>query len=202
MEKFSYIYDISKAENLRLYILEHTLIVEELTSKTLGYILNIDWEKSKSFGYGSSSLSFNQKIQIIQDMKTLDKEDVQKLSDLMYIRNKFAHINSIKLFSDLFNLGENGNKIKKNFDKWYSKKYDLTDLEDEFRFKVIFYYLFLDATSIMLKVIAEDAIERGRNAAKLDFLHILKDELIKLPNGQKILTEASNKIKQKLKIEC
>jgi hypothetical protein len=199
MDKFSYLNDISKADNLRLYILEHTLQIEETTSKTLGYILDIDWEKSKSFSYSSVAFSFNQKIQIIQDLKGLDNTDKQKLTVLMTIRNKFAHVKSINTFNDLFNIESSGKEVKKNLDKWYSDKSDFGITDDEFRYKVFFYWLFLDVSFILIKKIGEDAIERGKKAGELDLLIALKEELLKLPNGPEILSKTAEKIKAVIK---
>jgi len=199
MDKFSYLNDISKADNLRLYILEHTLQIEETTSKTLGYILDIDWEKSKSFGYSSVAFSFNQKIQIIHDLKVLDNTDKQKLTVLMTIRNKFAHVKSINTFNDLFNIESSGKEVKKNLDKWYSDKSDFGITDDEFRYKVFFYWLFLDVSFILVKKIGEDAIEKGKKAGKLELLIALKEELLNLPNGPEILSKTIERIKSGIK---
>jgi hypothetical protein len=198
MDKFSYLNNISKADNLRLYILEHTLQIEETTSKTLGFILDIDWEKSKSFGYSSVAFSFNQKIQIIHDLKVLDNTDKQKLTVLMTIRNKFAHVKSINTFNDLFNIESSGKEVKKNLDKWYSDKSDFGITDDEFRYKVFFYWLFLDVSFILVKKIGEDAIEKGKKAGKLELLIALKEELLNLPNGPEILSK-TERIKSGIK---
>jgi hypothetical protein len=199
MDKFSYLNNISKADNLRLYILEHTLQIEETTSKTLGFILDIDWEKSKSFGYSSVAFSFNQKIQIIHDLKVLDNTDKQKLTVLMTIRNKFAHVKSINTFNDLFNIESSGKEVKKNLDKWYSDKSDFGITDDEFRYKVFFYWLFLDVSFILVKKIGEDAIEKGKKAGKLELLIALKEELLNLPNGPEILSKTIERIKSGIK---
>jgi len=199
MDKFSYLNNISKADNLRLYILEHTLQIEETTSKTLGFILDIDWEKSKSFGYSSVAFSFNQKIQIIHDLKVLDNTDKQKLTVLITIRNKFAHVKSINTFNDLFNIESSGKEVKKNLDKWYSDKSDFGITDDEFRYKVFFYWLFLDVSFILVKKIGEDAIEKGKKAGKLELLIALKEELLNLPNGPEILSKTIERIKSGIK---
>lgn len=78
--EFSEINIISKAIDLRLYIIENALHVEEFISWTLGHLLNIDWKNSKSFGYGSTALSFNQKVQIVQDINGLSSDQIIKLT--------------------------------------------------------------------------------------------------------------------------
>jgi len=200
MEDYSYINDISKSQNLRLYILEHTLLMEELVSISLGSILNIDWEKSKSFGYSSSSLSFNQKVQIIQDLKGINSIDIQKLNDLMVIRNKFAHIKSIETFQDFFEIGKSGEQVKKNLDKFYLKKFSLFKPEnEEFRYKFYFFHLYLDISSMLMSKIMKHSYEEGEKDGKMAVLNSLNDEVTKLPNGNEIMSKAVEKVKQNFK---
>ena len=106
---------ISTSENIRLYILEYTLYIEELISETIGTILNIDWQKSKSFGFSSSALSFNQKVIIIQDFKNITSEVKKKFNYLMSIRNKFAHVRHIETYSDFYNSAGDGIQIKNKY---------------------------------------------------------------------------------------
>jgi hypothetical protein len=197
MIDYSYLNSISNAEDLRLYILEHTLDIEETTSKTLGYILKIDWEQSKSFGYSSVSLSFNQKIHIIQDLKGLDSNDKQKLADLMTIRNKFVHVKSIKTFQDLFNIGAAGQDVKKHLVKWYGSKDNIID--EELRYKIYFFWLYLDVKSILIRKIGEDAMEKGKKAGELDFLKAVKEKILELPVGNEIISKTLEDMKEMLK---
>ncbi|UHO37097.1 hypothetical protein H5J24_15190 [Chryseobacterium capnotolerans] len=125
----------SKTDNLRLYIIEHTLHIETLVSEAIEHLLGIDYKTSKSFGYGSSALSFNQKIQIIQDIKGIESEMTKKLSCLMNIRNKFAHLQEIDSFENLFTLTSVGKEIEKQLVKWYSlDEMKVSDDEHKFRF--------------------------------------------------------------------
>lgn len=101
---------------LRSFIIEYSILIEELISKTLGELLKVDWKKSKSFGFGSTSLSFNQKAQIVQDIKGFDSMDSKKNRHFIFIRNKFAHVREIETFDDLFEKTSNGNDVKKYFD--------------------------------------------------------------------------------------
>jgi hypothetical protein len=200
MEEYSYINDISKSQNLRLYILEHTLVIEELVSKSLGTILNIDWKKSKSFGYSSGSLSFNQKVKIIQDLKGLNKIDSNKLEDLMMIRNKFAHIKSIETFQDFFELSISGKDVKKNLDKYYLTKFSLFKPEsEEFRYKFYFFHLSFDILSMLMSKMIKHSFEEGEKVGKIDFLNALNDEVLKLSNRSEIMSKAVEKVKQELK---
>ena len=92
----------STAKDVRLCVIENSIFVEELASHVLGKILNIDWKNSKSFGYGSTCLSFSQKLQLIQDIEGIDKEDLKAISSLAQMRNKFAHVSHINSFETLF----------------------------------------------------------------------------------------------------
>jgi len=199
MIDFSYLNSYSNAENLRLYILEHTLNIEEITSKTLGYILNIDSQKSKSFGHGSTSLSFNQKVQIIQDLKGLNTTDIKKLSCLMTIRNKFAHVLSIKTFQSLFENGKSGNTIKNELDKWYLNVHPgIANQDFEFRYKICFYYLFLDVNFILSNKIGEHAMEQGKKIAQLDFLNAIKNEVQNSIDGRELVAKVATRLREEI----
>lgn len=84
----------------------------------LGNILNINWKNSKPFGHASTSLGFFQKLQLIQDIKGIEKEDLKKLTCLANIRNKFAHVSEINSFERLFSDSGVGREIQKYFLNW------------------------------------------------------------------------------------
>lgn len=197
-ETFSYINDFSSSNNLRLYILEHALHVEELVSTALGYILGIDWEKSKSFGYGSVALSFNQKVLIIQDLKGLDKNDTQKLSDFMAIRNKFAHVKTIITFQDFFKSGKNPTDVRKNLIKFYP--IENSSINDELKYKICFYKLFLDISLILVNKVEKHEYERGRKDFSHEYFISILTELGNVENGEEILQRALIRTKENLDI--
>ncbi|WP_281631565.1 hypothetical protein [Flavobacterium luteolum] len=200
MEKsFSYVNDFSKATNLRLYILEHSLHVEELVSTALGYILEIDWKKSKSFGYSSVSLSFNQKALIIQDLKGLDKNDIEKLSCFMAIRNKFAHVKSVNTFEDFFNSGKNGSDVKKSLIKFYPIENSIID--DDLKFKISFFRLFLDICTFLLSKVLKHEYERGRKDFSKEYFSSILTELGNIEVGEEILKRALTRTKVNLNID-
>ena len=111
------IHIFSQTENVRLYVIEHTLHIETLISEAIGSLLGVDYENSKSFGFGSSALSFSQKVQIVQDIKGLESEMTKKLTCLMNIRNKFAHVQIVDSFDKLFEVAKNGNQIKNQLEQ-------------------------------------------------------------------------------------
>ena len=186
-------YSISKANNLRLYIIEHSILLEEIISRNLGLILDIDWENSKSFGYGSSSLSFNQKVQIIQDLKGIEDNEKNKIIYFSNIRNKFAHVKNIETFNDFFTKTSNGTQIK-NF---LLKNYDnvgLKEVNDEDSFKYYFYLLTKDVGNTIINKTINHIKRKVKDEAVRDMnsetLFELKKEIFKLKNVKKIYETA------------
>lgn len=145
----------SVSKDLRLCVIENSIFIEELASRVLGNILNIDWKNSKSFGHGSSSLSFFQKLQLIQDIKGIDKEDLKKLTCLANIRNKFAHVSQINSFEKLFSESSVGKEIQSNYLKWYFDKDGYEGVHPtkiELVNRLCFYLLTSDVINILLKI--------------------------------------------------
>ncbi len=152
------VYDFKIAsvnKDLRLCVIENSIFIEELVSRVLGNILNIDWKNSKSFGHTSTSLSFFQKLQLIQDIKGIDKEDLKKLTCLANIRNKFAHVSEINSFDKLFSESSVGKDIQNNFLKWYFDKDGYVGIHPtkvEFVNRLCFYLLTNSVINTLLKI--------------------------------------------------
>ncbi|QOD59361.1 hypothetical protein H9I45_08215 [Polaribacter haliotis] len=149
---------LSKTDNLRLYIIEHTLHIETLISEAIGSLLNIDYETSKSFGFRSSSLSFSQKTYIIQDIKGLESEMAKKLNALMNIRNKFAHVQVIDSFEKFFEIASNGEQIKNSLEKWYSVE---NKKEEDNKYKFLFFLLSEEITKMLWDLRVKDRLEKS-----------------------------------------
>ncbi|WP_273210485.1 hypothetical protein [Runella zeae] len=158
---------------LRHHIIDQSLEVEELISTTLGYLLNIeDWKKSTSFGYGSASLAFSQKMNIIKDLVDVNSVEEKKLISLVQIRNKFAHVKSVETLEDFFSLGSSTEDIKKSFRKWYPDLFKNTEIkedEPEDIYIQCFDRLIKDTTEILNKILSKRRVE-----------NILKDRLDKV----------------------
>jgi hypothetical protein len=76
----------------RKFILSISLLVENFTSIFLSRLLEIDeHKKSISFGNRSSSLSFNQKINLLIDIGAIQAEHRSKFQTFMEVRNQFMH---------------------------------------------------------------------------------------------------------------
>ena len=158
--------------NSRMLVIELSVLVEELISQTLGCIIDIDWEKSKSLGFSSDSLSFNHKATLLSDKKNIPKDIKDKMETFMYIRNKFAHVNSINSFENLF-LYTKESKYKNNLNKWYPESNSFsTDTESEHRFK--FNNLYNDIFNFLFQLTIQYSIQNTREKQKIR----LDDKLI------------------------
>ena len=77
---------------IRKEILTYSLMIEGLTSSFLSGLLGIkDQKNSRTLGNKSSSLSFNNKIDLLIDIGALKGETKSKFQTFMEIRNQFMH---------------------------------------------------------------------------------------------------------------
>lgn len=78
--------------NERQEILTFALLLENFSSIFLSNLLGIDeYRNTKSFGNSNSSLSFNQKINLLIDIGALSPIERKKYITFMEIRNQFMH---------------------------------------------------------------------------------------------------------------
>jgi len=77
---------------IRKEILTYSLMIEGLTSAFLSGLLGIkDQKNSRTLGNKSSSLSFNNKIDLLIDIGALRGDTKSKFQTFMEIRNQFMH---------------------------------------------------------------------------------------------------------------
>lgn len=80
----------------RVFILKMSPQIEHSISEYLAQLLGVqDFKNSNSFGSKSSALSFNHKVNLLLDVKALEKESKQVLITFMEIRNHLYY----KLFN-------------------------------------------------------------------------------------------------------
>ena len=72
------IYSFSKSDITRYIVLDHSLLIEEITSETICKLLGIDILDSKALGHNFGSLSFYQKVLLIKDVIGVDSEMAKK----------------------------------------------------------------------------------------------------------------------------
>jgi len=84
--------NIVKGMNIRVDILQYSLMVENFSSIFLSTLLDItEYKESKSLGNKSGNLSFNQKIDLLIDIQAIEKKEKSKFLIFMSIRNQFMH---------------------------------------------------------------------------------------------------------------
>lgn len=113
----------------RIKVLEFSLTLEWLASFSLAYLLDIESDKikdSKSLGNSSSSLSFNQKVNLLLDNKSITKEEKLKLESFMNIRNQFMHNKDADSYEKAI---ENIIGLKNRLKNFYPKVFNETNIE-------------------------------------------------------------------------
>ena len=193
----------SKTDNIRLYVIEHTLHIETLMSEAIGSLLGVDYKES--FGFGSSAFSFSQKAQIIQDIKGLESVMTKKLACLMNIRNKFAHVQEVDSFDKLFKIASNGTQIKNQLEKWYNLE---SKNEDDEKYKFLFFKLAEEITKMLWDLQVKEELEKSVLQAERDFqkgqLESFKEVMFESENPEAINEEVLKRTIKKvplLKIE-
>lgn len=178
--------------NIRAYIIEYATILEDLISSTLCVRLGIQKENSKSFGFSSAALSFNNKVTLISDLETMESLIRVKFTTFAEIRNKFAHVHSVNSLNSYLNLGESSEKNIKNITKWYSK--DIEDLVDDDKLKKGYKNLFYDLVEYCMNVSIKHEYNRGVKVGERqqleESLKNLIEEVKKLPNSSDIINAA------------
>jgi hypothetical protein len=152
----------------RYFIVDEAVNVEGILTFTLGKILDIVPEKSKSLGNGSDSLSFYHKILLIQDKRGIPTEIKRKLETFIHIRNKFAHLRKVESFTDFFALSDSTAKDKKFLDKWYSES-NKTISNFEIKYRQCFSKLSSDIIDYLIGITLENQREKSKLMWDLQF---------------------------------
>ena len=120
---------IKTINDKRIKILRYSLNLENIASHSLAFIIGVEHNKvadTKSLGNFASSLSFNQKINLLLDNQSISKEEKFKLEAFMSIRNQFMHNISIKSYQDVYNhINGLENKIKKIYPQEFCIEKDI-----------------------------------------------------------------------------
>lgn len=162
------VYNFSKSDITRYIILDHSLLIEELVNETIGRLLDIDFQTSKSLGY-SSSISFNQKILLIQDkvshLANTNNQISNKIERFCQIRNKFLHLNKINDWDDFFSISKTYSKIEKELEKWYEHKENLETNKND-RLRLLYFYLTIEIFYSLIEINLNWAQNKGKRIAK------------------------------------
>lgn len=146
-------------KNTRFLVIESSIWLEELISKTIGFFLDINWKTSKSLGFGPSSLSLDQKTQIIQDLKGVDAMIINKFSCMMNIRNQFTHVREVNSFENFFKTHTEGEEIKKSLSKWYATD-ETEKLSEEEQTRKYYLLLFNELMDFLVEISKTHAFDK------------------------------------------
>ena len=186
----------------RQTVIEYAVKIEQIVSRTLARLLDIDSSESMALGFGSSSLSFQNKLILLKDIKTIDNKDKIKFDYFSAIRNQFAHNANVIDFTSCFQaLGDMDAKLN----KLYKGETNETGC-DEIQREKLFNKLYEDLFAIISKLL--NAIyEKGLNAGRLDGANIMREILLDTIHdfidhsydNKRLLTEILNIVSEKYK---
>jgi hypothetical protein len=146
-------------------VLEQSVILEAGISELIGFLLEINTEKSLSLGNKKSALSFNAKVNLLCDLKFVPKNIISQLQLFAEIRNKFAHVHSVDSFVACFEVLK---EKKSNFLKLLGTVQD--DCIDEETQLDICFTILCTTIEIWLRTItdiihAQKSVDLKKNAA-------------------------------------
>ncbi len=145
---------------LRYKILDQSLKIEFEIAKILSKIIRVDHSNSKTLSNKSSAIPFKVKVDLLYDLKRINKEEYNLLTLFMEIRNQLLHNYEIDTMEKV--IGSISKKqLLLNLNKDDSKKYadSISEIDKEF-----FLNQLLDKLHIELLTILRSQIE-----------HIIKD---------------------------
>lgn len=130
---------------LRSEILDMSLTLESSINQLITVYLNIEHPNPKAIGNKSNSLSFKNKLDLLNDLEIISKEDYLKLLLIMEFRNQFLHnIDCTSFIKAVDLLGSDKGKQLLKFD-------DLDfEAEQEYRYNNAYKGLFVNCLDIIL----------------------------------------------------
>lgn len=129
----------------RTNVLEFSLMLEEFVSYELALLLDIkDFKTSKSLGNTTSSLSINQKLNLLLDFENITKPEKTTIENFMSIRNQFMHnIDAISYSYVINKIDGLENKLKKQYPNAFG------EIDKEKSFELCVMYLCRDSLKIL-----------------------------------------------------
>ncbi|TRX30282.1 hypothetical protein FNW52_20275 [Flavobacterium sp. ZT3R18] len=181
----------------RVEILELALILEKITSAFLAELLDIEnYKETRSLGNKSGNLSFNQKVELLIDIRALSKNDKNKYQAFMELRNQFMHNLDADTYEKCYNLMEGKEKFVL---KIYPQPEDMTREEQLRRASLDMANDIIRITSNLIEVVKEKI---GKQVT-LEMLQKSQDSAFKAIKEIEDTLNAfiDKKIEQKEKIE-
>jgi len=188
----------------RQKVIEHSVVFESIVSTTLSYLLGIDLSKSKALGYGSSALSFQNKLILLRDINAIDKKDKIKFDYFSAIRNQFAHNKNVVDFKSCFDSIDIGDKLRKIYRDKIGNNADIETLNEDLFDEL--YTDLIDISNKCFQAIFEKGKEYGMREGNLIFKETLLETIVDYKNKSEenktllneILQVAQEKINTKL----
>jgi hypothetical protein len=122
----------TKGMETRAFVLSHSIQIENLVSEILSKLLDINMEKSYSFGNKSMALSMSSKVYLAIDVGAMNKDEREKFTTFMSIRNQFMHNSKAESFVECLS-------HLKGKDTYLERLYpEITESDKEVRFRKLF----------------------------------------------------------------
>ena len=116
-------------DKIKLKVLKYSLRLEKIASHSLAFILDIeDPTNTKTLGNKNTPLAFNQKLHLLLDSGSIDKEEKEKMEIFMEVRNQFMHNLNVNSFVEVFSvLSGRENRLRKLYPDYFSDKIEIED---------------------------------------------------------------------------
>ena len=180
---------MKKQNNIRLFILNKSLEIENLLSKILKEIIRIPKSDSKTLSNKSSSLSFKTKADLLYDLDRINKEEYNLLILFMEIRNQFIHNIEATTFEKVFEIIGNNkkNKILKldtELEKSYKQTLEINDekLSPEVVLKMAFTNLKLMIDEFLIREFGNliETLEKEDELKQSAELNVISEKMLDL----------------------
>lgn len=188
------VYSFSKSDVTRHIVIDHSVIIEELVTETIGRLLEIDCNTSKALGPVSGGLSFHQKTLLITDKFGEIGNKSKKIIAFYQIRNKFAHL-TISTWTDFFSISDTYKKIEKDLNIWYDKE-ENNETSYENKVRLLYFYLTREIFYFLIEINKDWAVNKGRKIAENDIKQKLFELTIENPSED--IRKVWNQIKEEL----
>ncbi len=182
--------DMENVIQLRGHIIQLSTHLEHITSLVLCEILGINKDSSLSFGNKNFALSFNHKVNLITDLKDVDKEYKTKYQTFQEIRNKFAHIFDVTSFKSFENLNDQTKKSVNKLIEFYGSENENSESD----LVECFNKLYSDLFEFTINIGIRNAYMRGKQDGETNSLKLFYESILEQ------LNESENeKLKESIK---
>jgi hypothetical protein len=170
----------------RIKVLEYSLGLERVASLSLAYLFDIEnIEQTKSLGNKNTSISFNQKLNLLLDSKSIDQIGKEKLGIFMEVRNQFMHNFNVKSFEDVFKLLK-GREIR--LKKFYPTEFS-DDIQLEKSFEIIIGKLYIEGLKTLIRTKGARELKIQTNASNQVHMEYFKRTPFAIDKALKLLTD-------------